>query len=261
MPADNTIYNRPGDIWWDEDEPLSMLRTMLNPGRFGYFRRALTERLGLDPRGKATLDLGCGGGLLAEEFARLGCAVTGVDPSAPSLAIARAHAAASGLAIDYREGSGEALPFADAAFDIVYCCDVLEHVADPDRVVAEIARVLKPGGVFLYDTINRTPLSNLLLITIAQEWRPTRIVPPDLHDWRQFITPSELRAALARHGLAHRETVGLKPAAGLLAMVRDILRQRRGLISFGELGRRIAAEPSKDLSVSYMGYVVKERPA
>ena len=81
MPVDKTLYNHPGDIWWDEHEPLSMLRTMVNPGRFGYFRAVLTERLRMDPRGKAALDVGCGGGLLAEDFARLGCVVTGVAPS------------------------------------------------------------------------------------------------------------------------------------------------------------------------------------
>ncbi len=234
-----------------------MLRTMLNPGRFGYFRRVLTERLGIDPAGKAALDVSCGGGLLAEEFARLGCAVTGVDPSAPSLATARAHAARSGLTIGYCAGVGEDLPFADARFDIVYCCDVLEHVDDPDRVIAEIARVLKPGGVFLYDTINRTLLSKVLLITVAQDWPATRVAPPGLHDWRRFIRPAELRRIMAWHGLEGREAVGLRPRASPFAMLRELRRFKRGEISPGELGRRLATARGPSLSISYMGYALK----
>ena len=257
MPVDNTLYNRPGDIWWDEHEPLSTLRTMVNPGRFPYFREVLTERLGIDPRGKAALDVGCGGGLLAEEFARLGCVVTGIDPSESSLATARAHAARSGLAIDYRAGVGEALPCADASFDIVYCCDVLEHVADLDRVIAEIARVLTPGGVFLYDTINRTLVSKVVVIKLAQEWPATRFVPPNLHDWRRFITPSELQQIMARHGLQQREVIGLRPPLNPIVVLRDIRLCKRGVISYGDLGRRLAFRRSKLRAGSYMGYALK----
>lgn len=257
MPVDNTLYNRPGDIWWDENEPLSMLRTMVNPGRFGYFRAVLTERLGIDPRGKAALDVGCGGGLLAEEFARLGCVVTGIDPSEPSLATARVHAARSGLAIDYRVGVGEALPCEDASFDIVYCCDVLEHVDDLNQVIAEIARVLKPAGVFLYDTINRTLLSNLVVIKIGQEWRATRFVLANLHDWNMFIRPGELQQVMARHGLQQREVVGLRPPANPIALLRDVYLFKRGAISYGELGRRLAFRQSKLRAGSYMGYALK----
>ena len=92
MPVDNELYDRLASTWWDENETLNMLRTVINPGRFSYFRAALLETLKIDPGGKQTLDVGCGGGLLAEEFARLGCIVTGVDPSEPSLVVARNHA-------------------------------------------------------------------------------------------------------------------------------------------------------------------------
>ena len=257
MPVDNELYNRPRDIWWDEREPLSTLRTMVNPGRVGYFRSVLIERLGRDPHGLCALDVGCGGGLLAEEFARLGCAVTGVDPSEPSLETARAHAAASGLAIDYRTGSGEALPFDDAAFDLVYCCDVLEHVADVERVIAEIARVLRPGGVFLYDTVNRTLLSRLLIIGVAQEWSATQFLPPNLHDWRMFIKPAELHAILARHGLIARGVVGLAPALNPLALLRALYLFRRGHLSYGQVGARLRFRVSRDRSASYAGYALK----
>ena len=117
MPADNEIYNQPGDIWWDERQPLNAIRTSLNPARVQYFASAFAAR-GLDPAGKVIIDVGCGGGLLAEEIAQLGAAVIGVDPSASSLATARAHAAGSGLAIDYRTGSGEHLPVGDACAEL-----------------------------------------------------------------------------------------------------------------------------------------------
>lgn len=257
MPVDNTLYDRPGDLWWDEREMFSFLHTALNPGRFGYFRRVLLGALGLDPRGLRALDIGCGGGLLAEEFARLGCRVTGVDPSEASLETARRHAARSGLDIAYRVGAGEALPCADAAFDIAYCCDVLEHVADLDRVIAETARILKPGGVYLFDTINRTPLSKLVVIKIFQDWPATSMVPPRLHDWDMFITPAELREALRRHGLRPQETVGLRPAGNPLALLDAVRRYRRGELSYGEVGRRVRLRPSRDTSIMYMGYAIR----
>ncbi len=146
MPVDNEIYNRLSSTWWDEQGFLNLLRTAVNPGRFGYFREVLLKQVGVDPVGKQALDVGCGGGLLAEEFARLGCQVTGLDPSELSLATARAHARQSGLDIAYRLGVGEALPFADETFDLAYCCDVLEHVNDLAQVLAEISRVLRKGG-------------------------------------------------------------------------------------------------------------------
>jgi 2-polyprenyl-6-hydroxyphenyl methylase/3-demethylubiquinone-9 3-methyltransferase len=142
-------------------------------------RRALTEDLGIDPGGLKVLDVGSGGGLLAEEFARLGCAVTGVDLSRESVAVAREHAREEGLRIEYQVAAGERLPFEDGSFEAAYCCDVLEHVESVPATLAEIARVLGPGAVFLYDTVNRTARSRLLMIKIAQEWKLTRWAEPD----------------------------------------------------------------------------------
>src|ERR1700680_1940355 len=155
MPVDNEIYNRAGDIWWDEHQPLNAILTAINPARLDYFTRVLMD-LGVDPSGKTVVDIGCGGGLFAEEFAKLGAQVIGVDPSAASLATARSHAAGAGWRIDYREGSGERLPLDDASVDIACCVDVLEHVRALDAGISETARVLRPGGVYLFDTINRT---------------------------------------------------------------------------------------------------------
>ena len=196
-----SLYNRLAATWWDENEVLNVLRISLNPARFSYFRAVLLEQVHLDPRGKKTLDVGCGGGLLAEEFARLGCNVTGIDPSEPSIAVARAHATQEGLAIEYFTGVGESLQFADASFDIVYCCDVLEHVNDLGAVIAEIARVLKKDGFFFYDTINRTFMSRIISIKLLQEWKATRVMPPNLHDWKLFIKPAELQAHMSAHRL------------------------------------------------------------
>lgn len=257
MPADNLLFEAPGDPWWDDQGAFAPLRTAMNPARFNYFQRALTRRLGVNPLGQATLDVGCGGGLLAEGFARLGCVVTGIDPAESALTVAQAHAAATGLAITYRVGAGESLPFRDQSFAIVICCDVLEHVADFNRVIAEIARVLAPGGVFFFDTINRTLLSDFLAIKLLQEWRVTRVLPPHLHDWNQFITPEEIDAALSQSDLARQEFVGLFPMVNPLSVSLALWRYKRGEISAGELGRRVAFHVSENLSVSYAGYAIK----
>jgi 2-polyprenyl-6-hydroxyphenyl methylase/3-demethylubiquinone-9 3-methyltransferase len=187
--------------------------------------------LRLAPVGLHVLDIGCGGGLLAEEFARLGCIVMGVDPSEESLVAARAHAADQGLAIGYQCALGEALPFGDASFDVVYCCDVLEHVDDVPQVIAETARVLRPGGTYLYDTINRTLRSRLIVIESLQEWQWTALMPPGLHDWKLFIRPAELQRELVRHGLVPGGLTGLKPRANPLRLVRALRRRQRGLLT------------------------------
>lgn len=258
MPVDNELYNAPGDIWWDDSQALSFLRIAVNPARFGYFEDVLLNRLGFDPSGKKTLDIGSGGGLLAEEFARLGCRVTGIDPSEASLITARSHAEQSGLDIAYLQATGEDLPFEDETFDIVYCCDVLEHVNDLDLVIAETARVLKPGGIYLYDTINRTFLSKLILIKAAQEWKYTRMVPPGLHDWAMFITPSELHAIMARHGLGNQHSAGMKPAANPLRLLQALGLYKAGRIPYRELSQRLRFTRSRLMSLSYMGYAIKD---
>jgi 2-polyprenyl-6-hydroxyphenyl methylase / 3-demethylubiquinone-9 3-methyltransferase len=258
VPVDNQIYDRLSHTWWEDDGFLNVLKSGLNPSRFGYMRRILTEELARDPNGLRVLDLGCGGGLLAEEFARLGCAVTGVDPSSDSLEVARAHARAEGLDIDYREATGEALPFADGEFPAIYCCDVLEHVDDVGRTVAEIARVLEPGGVFLYDTVNRTRRSKLLMIKLAQDWSATAWAEPDLHDFDMFLRPEEVETHLERVGLQVRDRVGFaagNPAAALKAMWD----RAHGKISYREMGERIGIKESRDTSSSYGGYALKPR--
>lgn len=257
MPVDNDLYNQPGDIWWEETGALALLRMALNPARFGYFRHVLTERLRLDPRGLRVLDVGCGGGLLAEEFARLGCRVTGIDPSEPSIATARAHASEAGLAIAYQVGVGERLPFADASFDLVLCCDVLEHVSDVDSVIAQAARVLAPGGVYCFETINRTLFSKLTAVKLLQEWRATALLPPNLHAWEQFITPAELKRCLCRHGLEAQEIIGMTPAANPIALLCLLRRYKRGGLPLAQVGAAARFKVGGHTLASYLGYALK----
>jgi|SRR6188474_2106203 len=256
MPVDNQIYDRLSHTWWEEDGFLSILKSGLNPARFGYMRRVLTETLGLEPRGLRVLDVGCGGGLLAEEFAELGCEVTGVDPSTESLAVARAHADRRGLTIDYDQAGGEDLPFDEGEFRVVYCCDVLEHVDDVGRTTREIARVLEPGGVFLYDTINRTWRSKLIMIKLAQEWSATAWAEPEVHDFKMFIRPQELEADLAAAGLEVQGRVGFA-SGNPLGAVKALWDRSHRKISYAEMGARLRVRESRDLSSSYGGYALK----
>lgn len=254
MPVDNTIYDT--EPWRDENRFLFTL-SVLTPVRFEYLRDVLVCKLHIEPARKRVLDIGCGGGFLAEEFAKIGCAVTGIDPSGPTITHAEAHATEAGLTIDYRVASGEAIPFDDATFDIAYCCDVLEHVNDLDMVIAETVRVLKPGGVYLFDTINRTFLSKLTVIKLLQEWKWSRFIATNLHDWQMFIKPSELRVALAKHGLDCREIVGINPSGNPLRAVRAFRQLRCGQISYAEIGARMPMAVGKRTPIQYAGYAVK----
>ncbi len=257
MPIDNDVYNRLGQSWWDEGNPLNILHGSITPGRFAYFREVLRRQRNGQVRGLRALDIGCGGGFLAEEFAALGCHVVGVDPPPVSIEAARSHAAARGLDIDYRVGSGEQLPAPDSAFDLVYCCDVLEHVSDLDRVVSETARVLKPGGLYLFDTINRALKSKVLMIKVMQQWPLTRITDAAIHDWDMFIKPAELAGVLNRHGLEAGEMVGLGPRAKLPAVLRSFISAHRGRITYGELSRRLDVGRVTSTAVSYMGFAAR----
>jgi 2-polyprenyl-6-hydroxyphenyl methylase/3-demethylubiquinone-9 3-methyltransferase len=257
MSVDNSLYDTQAETWWDENGFLSIIRSLLNPARFGYFRDTLVDRLGVSPRGLRVLDVGCGGGLLAEEFARLGCRVAGIDPSSRSIAVADAHAAGQRLPIDYCVGTGESLPFADESFDLAYCCDVLEHVADLDVVISETARVLKPGGLYFYDTVNRTRTSRLVLIKLFQEWQWSSFMAPDTHDWEMFITPRELHTNMAWHGLANKDIVGLTTRRNVLRLIWALRQRKRGKISYGEMGRRLQVVRSRNTNAMYIGYAVK----
>jgi len=217
MRNDLTIYDQVAEQWWSDE--IRWVRTLKNlvPGRLSWMDRQI------DWAGKQVLDLGCAGGFMAEALDDRGAVVAGIDPAEQAIAAARAHAAQSARQILYDIGVGEALPYADQAFDAVVCVDVLEHVRDLQQVIHEIARVLRPGGLFLFDTINRNPLARLATITVAEDI--LRLLPRGTHDPALFIKPAELRSALSAAGLEPGRFTGLGP--------RGI--NRRFDLTFGQL--------------------------
>jgi 2-polyprenyl-6-hydroxyphenyl methylase/3-demethylubiquinone-9 3-methyltransferase len=257
---DNTVYNEQGDTWWDENQFLHLLKSSVNPARVGYFRRLLDEVLKFNYRGMQALDVGCGGGILAEEFASIGFRVTGIDPSERSLGTAKRHAQSMGLSIQYQQATGESIPFADNTYPVVYCCDVLEHVRDLPKVIGEIYRVTKPGGVFLFDTLNRTFISKLVAIKIWQEWKSTAFMPPRLHEWRMFIRPEELKGLLVRAGFEFKEFCGTSPDVSTAKMISLLRKRAKAEIGYKELGQGFKLVESNDLKILYMGYAVKPLP-
>ncbi|HET9912043.1 MAG TPA: bifunctional 2-polyprenyl-6-hydroxyphenol methylase/3-demethylubiquinol 3-O-methyltransferase UbiG [Anaerolineales bacterium] len=253
----NSIYDEMADTWWDENQFLHLLKAMVNPWRVPYFRNALMKYYGQDLSQVRLLDIGCGGGVLTEEFALMGCQVAGIDISPRSIAVAQTHAAQSALSIDYRIGEATNLPFEDASFEAVSCCDMLEHVSDWERVIAESARVLKSGGLFFFDTINRTPKSKAVMIQGLQVSSFTRLMPPDTHIWEMFIKPDEITAALQKQGMKIEDMQGSKIAKNPLFTLWDVRQKKQGRITFGELGRRLELKLDKDLSLNYLGYARK----
>lgn len=254
---DNDYYDNVGDVWRRSDSPLSLLQCSINPARISYYRKILFTGLKLDPEGKPALEVGCGGGLLCEEIARMGFDTAGIDPSGNSLGAASIHAEASGLHINYVSGSGEDLPYADHSKDVVFCCDVLEHVRDPEKVISEISRVLKPGGVFCYDTFNRTLLSKLVAVKIAQQWRRWAFAPPNLHVWSMFITPRELKAILVKNNLEVKDQKGLRLNVSLLKFLHCLRKRAKGLLTYRDIGEKFHMVESKNKSIMYMGYAIK----
>lgn len=187
--------------WWDRGGEFAPLHA-INPLRLGW----IEERVAL--AGLRTLDVGCGGGLLAEAMARAGADVTGIDLAEASLSVARLHASGSGLDIDYRTVAAEA--FADGhpeGFDVVTCLEMLEHVPDPASVVDACARLVRPGGHVFFSTINRNPTSWLFAIAGAE--RVLRLLPKGTHEWSRFIRPSELATHCRAAGLDIGTLTGL----------------------------------------------------
>lgn len=253
----NRLYDEYAHTWWDEHEFLHLLKVMVNPWRVPFFRDALVKHYGQDLSQVHLLDIGCGGGVLTEEFASLGCQVSGIDISRQSVAVAKTHAALSGLSIDYQVGSGTNLSFDSNRFQAVSCCDVLEHIPDWKLVLAEVKRVLKPGGLFFFDTINRTLKSKALMIYGLQKFPVTKLMPADTHIWEMFITPNEMRAALRKQDMLIQDMKGSKIAKNPLAALWAIHQQKQGKITFAELGGRLKLKVDKDISLNYLGYAQK----
>jgi 2-polyprenyl-6-hydroxyphenyl methylase/3-demethylubiquinone-9 3-methyltransferase len=209
VAAEAAHFGKLAADWWNPHGSSAMLHR-LNPARLGFLREAIDTHwhgagTGFTPlAGRTALDVGCGAGLLAEPLARLGATVTGVDAAPENIGAARAHAEAQGLAIEYIAGGVEAV--AGRQFDLVTSLEVIEHVADPAAFVAGLAGALAPGGLMVVSTPNRTPLSRLAMITLAEG---VGAIPRGTHDWNKFLTPDELTGLLKAQGLTIGAVRGL----------------------------------------------------
>jgi 2-polyprenyl-6-hydroxyphenyl methylase/3-demethylubiquinone-9 3-methyltransferase len=219
MPERSTIdageverFARLAETWWDPRGEMKPLHAM-NPARLRVIRDAMLRRFGRDPgsgrpfEGLAALDVGCGGGLACEPLARLGATVTGIDPAAENVGVARAHAAAGGLSIDYRATTAEALLASGERFDVVLALEVVEHVADLALFLETCAGLVRPGGLLVVATINRTAKAFAFAIVGAEYvlgW-----LPRGTHSYDRLVRPEELAGPLRAAGLREIETVGI----------------------------------------------------
>jgi 2-polyprenyl-6-hydroxyphenyl methylase/3-demethylubiquinone-9 3-methyltransferase len=198
--------------WWDPRGKMAPLHKF-NPVRLAYIRDALCNHFDRTPKqvpslgGLRLLDIGCGAGLLCEPLTRLGAALVGVDPSGKNVAAARLHAQESGLAIDYRVGTAEALADAGERFDVVLAMEVVEHVADVNLFVRRCAEMVRPGGLMILATLNRT-LKSFALAIVGAEYI-LRWLPRGTHQWDRFVTPNELEIAVELGGLQVIDTRGV----------------------------------------------------
>ncbi len=203
--------------WWDPKGSSAMLHK-LNPVRLAFIRNAVDAHFGGDGKarhplvGKTALDVGCGAGLLCEPLARLGADVTGVDAAPENIEAAKSHAAGAGLSVNYR--AGEIASQGLGQYDVVTCMEVIEHVMDPAAFVHELVRHLKPDGLLLLSTPNRTPASRVFLVEAAERLGQ---VPRGTHDWDKFLTPEELTGLLGEAGLEVIDMKGIafSPMSGL----------------------------------------------
>jgi 2-polyprenyl-6-hydroxyphenyl methylase / 3-demethylubiquinone-9 3-methyltransferase len=238
---DLEFYDRTAAEWWDQDAKIYALHH-LNLPRFSYFDRHVPYWQGV-----VVLDVGCGGGFSCEFMAQRGAIVHGIDQSPNCIAIAQDHAIKQNLAIDYQQGFAEALPYAAHTFDAVVCVDVLEHVADLRQTVAEVHRVLKPGGLFLFDTINRTYRSRLVMIWLLENL--LQEIPRGIHDWHKFINPAEL-ISLMQEGFTAIEIKGFN------ILGETWLQNIQAYRHYKQTGG-FQVSISDNLSVSYIGKAVK----
>lgn len=200
------------DEWWDPHGRMRPLHR-LNPARLTYIRDRIAGHFGRDPLGRRpfaglrVLDVGCGAGLVTEPVARLGADATGLDAADKTIDVARAHAAEGGLTIDYRCATTGELVAEGRLFDVVLALEIVEHVADTESFVAQCAALVRPGGLVIASTLNRTPQAFLLAVVGAEY--VMRWLPRGTHDWRKFVRPSELAGKFRVADLAVTDLTGL----------------------------------------------------
>jgi 2-polyprenyl-6-hydroxyphenyl methylase / 3-demethylubiquinone-9 3-methyltransferase len=211
-PAEVARFSALAARWWDADGPMRPLHR-LNPLRLSWIKDRISAGFGRDPKsstalsGLAVLDVGCGAGLVTEPLARMGAAVVGIDPSEETIAAAKLHAEEAGLAVDYRAETAEALAAAGERFDVVLTLEVVEHVTDVASFIATTGGMVKPGGLTIASTINRTRKAWLLAILGAEY--VLRWLPRGTHDYDKLVTPDELRAAYRAAGLTPSAETGV----------------------------------------------------
>jgi 2-polyprenyl-6-hydroxyphenyl methylase/3-demethylubiquinone-9 3-methyltransferase len=216
LPEEAERFGKLADDWWDPEGASAMLHK-LNPVRLQYVRDRIDQHWQVDEcgrtplEGKTALDVGCGAGLLCEPLARLGARVTGIDAAPEVVAVARDHAAAMGLEIDYRNAAVEQI---DGRFDLVTSLEVIEHVADPSAFLKSLAARLARGGLLILSTPNATGWSKLMMITLGEGLGQ---IPRGTHDFDKFIPPERMTALLADAGLKCLDTEGIawSPTRGL----------------------------------------------
>jgi 2-polyprenyl-6-hydroxyphenyl methylase / 3-demethylubiquinone-9 3-methyltransferase len=208
LSVNNDIYSTLGERWYQaSDDPVALLRAeaqLRNPWVAAKISAQHSQRP------SRVLDIGCGGGFLTNHLAKIGHHVTGLDAAADSLAVAASYDQTKSVSYDH--GDARALPYPNGSFDAVCAMDFLEHVEDPERVIAEVSRVLAPSGLFFFHTFNRNFLSWLVVIK-GVEWF-VKNTPVDMHILRLFLKPSEVRAMCDNHGMETREVVGSRPVFG-----------------------------------------------
>ena len=248
------LFDDLATTWWDESGLLHGLGVLLAPVRVPFLLGVLRDQLGQG--GHRVLDLGAGGGLLAEVLGDAGFAMFALDPSLASLRAGRDHSSQTGSDVRFVGGVGERLPFVDASFDAVVCMEVLEHVDDPSAVVAEAARVLRPGGVFAYSGPNRTLMNRVALVFVAQDL--LNLVPRGTHQWNRLIRPAAMRRHMRAAGIEPAETFGIglrirgtpRAAWGVTGLLT-------GRLSYPEAARRIELVSGTGMSLAYQGFGVR----
>jgi 2-polyprenyl-6-hydroxyphenyl methylase / 3-demethylubiquinone-9 3-methyltransferase len=211
-PEEVARFARLAGQWWDPNGPFRPLHR-ITPLRLTYLRDQLAQAFARDPKAAASLkglrilDIGCGGGLVAEPLGRLGADVTGIDPAAENIEAAQGHARGAGLEVTYKVATAEEIADLGATFDAVLLLEVIEHVPDVPAFLARVAPLVKPGGIMILSTLNRT-LKAYALAIIGAEFI-LRWLPVGTHQWQRFVRPAELASALCGAGLTLTDTTGL----------------------------------------------------